>query len=287
MGGFMKKELSQPVKAYKNLDFLNSSEARTIRILAEFLEPMQRFGAEKVSNTIVFFGSARTKNLEEAQKNLHELEKKQNGESSNADQGYERELNYARNQIFLARYYEDAVDLSRRLTQWASNPDSVNRYVICSGGGPGMMEAANRGAIEGGGKSIGLNISIPTEQYANPYITPELNFEFHYFFMRKFWFIYLAKALVIFPGGFGTLDELFEVLTLIQTEKLQKVMPIVIYGKKYWDQIITFDNVVKFGVIDQADLDLLYFCDTVDGAYNYLTEELLKLYPEDNRNPIL
>lgn len=283
----MKKELAKPIKAYKNLDFLNSSDARTIRILAEFLEPMQRFSAEKVSNTIVFFGSARTKNLEEAQKNLNELEKKLKGESSNADQGFEQELDDARNQVFLARYYEDAVDLSRRLTQWANNPDSINRFVICSGGGPGMMEAANRGAIEGGGKSIGLNISIPTEQYANPYITPELNFEFHYFFMRKFWFIYLAKALVIFPGGFGTFDELFEVLTLIQTEKLQKVMPIVIYGKKYWDQIINFDNMVKFGVIDQADLDLLYFFDTVDGAYKYLTEELLKLYPENNRNTIL
>ncbi|MBW6463729.1 MAG: LOG family protein [Bacillota bacterium] len=276
----MKKEQLKPEKAYKNLEFLNSSDARTLRILAEFLEPMQRFKAEKVCDTIVFFGSARTKNLKDAQRNLQRIEQSMVGKVSTASSVSDDELEYARNQVFLAQYYEDAVELARRLTEWSSNLDSTHRFVISSGGGPGMMEAANKGAVEGGGKSIGLNISIPTEQYSNPYITPELNFEFHYFFMRKFWFIYLAKALVIFPGGFGTLDELFEVLTLIQTEKVQKKMPIIIYGKKYWDQILNLDNMAKFGVIDKEDLDLIHFCDSVDGAFNYLTSELTRLYIE-------
>lgn len=280
---------AQPVKAYKNLDFLNSSEARTIRILSEFLEPLQRFSREKIQNTIVFFGSARTKDLESAEKDINLIEQKLKEGSSPAEQfeSGEDELEFARRQLFMARYYEDAVELARRLTEWSRKIESDHHFVVCSGGGPGMMEAANRGAIAAGGKSIGLNISIPTEQYANPYITPELNFEFHYFFMRKFWFIYLAKALVIFPGGFGTLDELFEVLTLIQTEKVQKKLPIVIYGEKYWNQIINLEKMVDYGVISKCDLDLIHMCDSVECAFDYLTEELMKLYPEGAQGELL
>jgi hypothetical protein len=276
----MNEEKYMPPKAYKNLDFLNSSDARTIRILAEFLEPLQRFRKENIKDTIVFFGSARTKSLEEAKILLREAEEAVSLAKVNSDKVLKQKLAFARNQVFMAQYYEDARLLARRLTEWSLSLNSGQRYVICSGGGPGMMEASNRGAVEGGGKSIGLNISIPTEQFSNPYITPELNFEFHYFFMRKFWFVYLAKALVIFPGGFGTLDELFEVLTLIQTEKVLKKMPIVVYGKKYWDQIIDIKKMADFGVIGEQDLDLIYFSDSVDDSYNYLTDELLRLYPD-------
>jgi hypothetical protein len=269
---------NEPVKAYKNLEFLNSPDARTIRILAEFLEPMRRFRNEKVEDTIVFFGSARTKNLQTAKKEMALIEERIAKNGANVDPVLQEELEFARNQVFLARYYEDAVELSRRLTEWSKGLNSVHRFVVCSGGGPGMMEAANKGAFEAGGKSVGLSISLPMEESANPYITPELSLEFHYFFMRKFWFIYLAKALVIFPGGFGTLDELFETLTLIQTEKVLKKMPILIYGTEYWNQIINFENMAKYGVISKTDLDLLYFCDSVDDAFDYLKGELTRLY---------
>lgn len=274
----MDNKLPKAEKAYKNLDFLKSSDARIIRILAEFLEPMQRFRAQKIEDTIVFFGSARTKDMAEAQKDLQAVEERLAKSKAKADPALQEELAHAQNQVFMARYYEDAVELAKRMTTWSKSLQSDHRFVICSGGGPGMMEAANRGAIEAGGKSIGLNISIPMEQFSNPYITPDLNFEFHYFFMRKFWFVYLAKGLVIFPGGFGTLDELFEVLTLIQTEKVLKYMPIVIYGSEYWNQVINLEAMVKYGTISKADLDLIYFCDTVDDAFTYLKDELTKHY---------
>lgn len=268
-------------KAYKNLDFLNSSDARLIRILAEFLEPMKRFRDQKVEDTIVFFGSARTKNLKEAEKDLKAVQDRLAGSKATADPVLQEELDFAKNQVFISRYYDDAVELARRLTEWSKSLTSNHRFVICSGGGPGMMEAANKGALKAGGKSIGLNISIPMEQYSNPYITPGLNFEFHYFFIRKFWFVYLAKGLVIFPGGFGTLDELFEVLTLIQTEKVLKHMPIVIYGTEYWNQVINLEAMVKYGTISKADLDLVRFCDSVDEAFTYMKDELTELYCTD------
>jgi len=271
----------EPVKAYKNMDFINSSDARMIRILSEFLEPMYRFEKNKIYDTIVFFGSARTKNLQDAKKILGEVEDSISKSPGNPDPALQEELDFAQKQLFLAQYYEDAVELARRMTEWSKSLDSVHRFVVCSGGGPGMMEAANKGAIEAKGMSIGLNISLPMEQYSNPYISPDLNFEFHYFFMRKFWFVYLAKGLVIFPGGFGTLDELFEVLTLIQTEKVKKKLPIVIYGSEYWNQIINIDNMVKYGVISKADRELIQFCDTVDEAFDYLKDELTKLYLEN------
>jgi len=238
----------RPSKAYRNLEFLNSPHARTIRILAEYHEPRARFGKYGIENSIVFFGSARSRDLSEA-------------DTKDLD-------TYA---IKLSHYYHQAVELSKKLTEWSFKPGSKDQsYYICSGGGPGMMEAANKGATLAGGKSIGLNISIPTEQYPNPYITKELMFEFHYFFVRKFWFVYLAKALVIFPGGFGTLDELMEVLTLIQTEKLGKKLPIVLFGKEYWNDVIDFHALIKWGTISKEDLDLMYFSDDVDDAFNYL-----------------
>ncbi|MDZ4133599.1 MAG: TIGR00730 family Rossman fold protein [Dethiobacteria bacterium] len=274
----MVKDGNEPIKAYKNLEFLNSPDARTIRIQAEFLEPMRRFKKEKIEDTIVFFGSARTKSLQDATIEMDRLEDRIAKDGVKVYPALQEELEFARNQIFLARFYEDAVELSRRLTEWSKGLNSVHRFVVCSGGGPGMMEAANKGAFEAGGKSVGLSISLPMEESANPFITRGLSLEFHYFFMRKFWFIYLAKALVIFPGGFGTLDELFETLTLIQTGKVLKKMPILIYGTEYWNQIINFGNMAKYGVISKTDLDLLHFSDSVDDAFDYLKKELTRLY---------
>jgi uncharacterized protein (TIGR00730 family) len=222
--------------AYLNDQFLNSPDARGLRILSEFLEPLAHFRREKIRDTVVFFGSARIR---------------EDGPMS--------------------QYYEAARTLSRMLTEWSEQfANNIHRFVVCSGGGPGIMEAANRGAQEAGGKTVGLNIGLPFEQFPNPYITPELSFEFHYFFMRKFWFSYLAKALVVFPGGFGTLDEMMEVLTLVQTQKLAKKMTIVVYGKAYWQEIINFDALVKHGVISPEDLDLFQFADDPQTAFELL-----------------
>ncbi|MBP8717737.1 MAG: LOG family protein [Atribacterota bacterium] len=274
----MNKKLSKAEKAYKNLDFINSRDARVIRILAELLEPMQRFQKYKINDTIVFFGSARTKPPSEARRYLEQIKERMASGDCQDKKQLEEELEVAKNQVFLSRYYQDAIELAKRLTSWSKSLNSNSRFIVCSGGGLGIMEAANRGAKEAGGKSIGLNISIPMEQYPNQYITPELNFEFHYFFMRKYWFVYLAKGLVIFPGGFGTLDELFEVLTLLQTKKLEKQLPIIIYGSEYWNQVINFEVMLKYGTISKSDLNLMKFCDTVEEAFSYLTRELTRLY---------
>lgn len=279
----MENKRLEPVRAYKNMEFITSSDGRIIRILAEFLEPKHRFEKNKIYDTIVFFGSARTKSPEEAKKALETVQKRIAQVAGEPDSALQEELDYAKKQLFMANYYDDAVELARRLTEWSKSLDSVYRFVVCSGGGPGMMEAANKGAIDAKGMSVGLNISLPMEQGSNPYISPELNFEFHYFFMRKFWFVYLAKGLVIFPGGFGTLDELFEVLTLIQTEKVKKKLPIVVYGSEYWNEIINIDNMVKYGVISKADRDLIKFCDSVDEAFDYLKGELTMIYLENER----
>ncbi len=274
----MEKKLGKAPKAYKNMDFINSSDARVIRILAELLEPMQRFRLQKINDTIVFFGSARTKSPANANKYLKEIQSKLTSADNLDNEELQQELQFAKNQVFLSKYYNDAVELAKKLTTWSRSLTCNTRFIVCSGGGGGMMEAANRGANEAGGKSIGLNISLPMEQDPNQYISPELNFEFHYFFMRKFWFVYLSKGLVIFPGGFGTMDELFEVLTLLQTKKLLKRLPIVIYGSEYWNKIFNLNAMVEFGTISKKDLDLFVFCDTVDEAYNYLTKELTELY---------
>ncbi len=263
----------RPPKAYRNLDFLHSRDARSIRILAEYYEPLSRFQKYGIENSIVFFGSARSTDLKSAKKDIEKfrvhLEKEQLPEK-------EIEIRINR-RLKLAEYYEDAVKLSEKLTLWTLDKKTGKQeYYICSGGGPGMMEAANKGAHKAGGKSIGLNISIPMEQYPNRYISEELMFEFHYFFIRKFWFIYLAKALVVFPGGFGTMDELMEVITLIQTQKLTRRLPIVIYGSDYWNDVLNLNALVQWGTISHKDLDLIYFADEVDTAFDYLVKNMDK-----------
>ena len=223
--------------AYLNDKFLNSPDARALRMLSEFLEPLAHFRREKVRDTVVFFGSARLRE----------------GDGP------------------LARYYDEARSLAKMLTEWSQQfTNSTYRFVVCSGGGPGIMEAANRGAWEAEGKTVGLNIGLPFEQFPNPYITPELSFEFHYFFMRKFWFAYLAKALVVFPGGFGTMDEMMEILTLTQTQKLAKRMTVLLYGSDYWKEIINFEALVKYGMIAPEDLNLFQFADDPATAFELL-----------------
>jgi len=267
-------------KAYNNIEFLNSPDARILRMLAEFLEPMRRFRKEKIKDTIVFFGSARVKSKAEAAEALRAIENEpKKGRSS--DPSREQRLADAKIDLKMSRYYEDAVELARLLTVWSSKIDHQRRFVVCSGGGPGIMEAANRGAALAKGKTIGLNISLPFEQYPNPYIPPELNFEFHYFFMRKFWFVYLAKALVMFPGGFGTLDELMEVLTLMQTSKVKKKMSVVLYGREYWEEVLNFKAMVAHRVISKDDMALFRFAETPEEAFRHLTKELRQNYPKE------
>ena len=257
--------------AYQNEPFLNSPDGRILRILAEYSEPVARFRREQIQDTVVFFGSARFHGLSTAQKALAELERK------GATDPETRKRALAA--LDMARYYEDARRMAFLLTQWSIQiPAKRRRFVVTTGGGPGIMEAANLGAQEAGGKTIGLNIHLPFEQNPNPYITPSLNFEFHYFFMRKFWFAYLAKALVIFPGGFGTLDELFEILTLAQTEKLAKKILVVIYGKEYWHRLINFQAMVDAGTISPQDMDLFKIVDSPEEGFEYLRDGLTKYH---------
>ncbi len=231
-------------KAYKNEAFLDSADARPLRVLSEYLEPLSHFRRQRIRDTIVFFGSARI-----------------------------------REEGSMAVYYQDARTLARLVTEWSSQlQNSARRFVVCTGGGPGIMEAANRGAQDAGGKTVGLNIGLPYEQLPNPWVTPELSFEFHYFFMRKFWFAYLAKALVVFPGGFGTIDELSELLTLAQTEKLAKKIVIVLYGSSYWNEVLNFPALVRHGMISEEDLNLFQFADDPAAAMAILREGLTKYY---------
>jgi hypothetical protein len=261
----MAKSRYRPVKAYRNTEFLGSRDARALRIQAEYLEPETRFEKFDVDDTIVFFGSARFKSRHAARRELR---------AARADgQGVEA----AEKALEMSRYYEDARVLARRLTEWSKGLDAMGRrFVVCTGGGPGIMEAANRGASEAKGLNIGLNISLPAEQHDNPYITHHLGFEFHYFFMRKFWFIYLAKAVVVFPGGLGTLDELMEVLTLEQTGKLSKPLSIVLFGTDYWRRVVDFDALIEAGTIDVNDLASIFHTDSVDAAYNHITADLTR-----------
>ena len=268
-------------KAYRNEEFLNSAAARSIRILTEYLEPQDRFKKYDIKDTIVFFGSARILSGSEAKKNLNDL----NSKLKTLDKSDKNEYKYilelisgAKRDLEMSKYYEDTEELAYLLTDWSIKLKKGNKFVICSGGGPGVMEAANKGAHRAKGHSIGLNISLPFEQYPNKYISPNLNFEFHYFFMRKFWFAYPAKALVIMPGGFGTLDELMEILTLVQTEKFHKKMTIVIYGKEFWDKVINFQAFVDYRVISPSDLKLFKFVNTPQEAFEYLKSELHKSY---------
>ena len=267
----------KPVKAYKNVDFLNSPEARTIRILSEFLEPLSRFRKEKIKDTIVIFGSARILPKEVSKKNLEEVEKTYL-KSKKISYKLKQKLENAKIDYEMSQYYEDAYKLSYLLTKWSCSLKNDRHFIICTGGGPGIMEAANKGAFKAGGKSIGLNISLPHEQGLNSYISKNLGFEFHYFFMRKFWFVYLAKGLILFPGGFGTMDELWEVLTLIQTKKVRKPLPIILYGRKYWNEIINFDSMVKYRTISPTDLKLIEYADTPEEAFEYLKKKLKNHY---------
>ncbi len=260
------------MKAYRNDIFLNSPDARSLRILAEYLEPEARFEKLQLRDTIVFLGSARTPPRDQA---VAELEAAEAGDG---------DLGRARTQLEMSGYYEDARELAGRLTEWSKGLEGTDRrFVVCTGGGSGIMEAANRGASEAKGLNIGLNISLPMEQSPNPHITRQLDFDFHYFFMRKFWFVYLAKAIVVMPGGFGTLDELFEVLTLIQTRKTKRRLPVVLYGRKFWDEAVNFDALVRYGTIGREDLDLFERTDSVDEAFAFLVRELTEYalsYPE-------
>ena len=255
-------------KAYENLAFLRSRDARTVRILSEYLEPQARLRRRRIRNAIVFFGSSRTLPMAEA-------EQRYGAAASGRQAGVSiAEMRYAQRQIRLAAYYEDARELARRLTTWARETGHENELVVCSGGGPGMMEAANRGAAEAGGQSVGLAISLPHEPAPNPYITPGLAVEFHYFFMRKFWFMYLARALVVFPGGYGTMDEMFEVLTLLQTRKVQRPVQVIVYGREYWDDVVDFEKLVEWGAISAADLELVHKVDDVEEAFALLTQTI-------------
>ncbi len=263
------RNIFKPEKAYNNSEFLNSRDARILRIMAEFLEPFKRFREQKIKDTIVFFGSARIMPVKTAKQNLTKLKKAKVSKAKIKDAEVDLEM---------SKYYEDTTELAYLLTQWSMRLSPPRRFVVCSGGGPGIMEAANRGASRAKGLSVGFNISLPFEQYPNPHITKELNFEFHYFFMRKFWFAYLAKALVIMPGGYGTLDEFFELLTLVQTKKIKKKMPIVLYDKNYWNSILNLNEMHRKGMISKNDLKLFKIVDNVEEAFEFLKTELSKHY---------
>src|SRR5262245_51484740 len=266
--------MAQTPLAYMNPEFLDSEEARPIRIISEYLEPLGRFKEQRIQDTVVFFGSARVDSRERAERALRTLRAR--GERD-ADAAYETELRKTRKALEWARFYEEARELARLLTAWSVTLGSANhRFVVTSGGGPGIMEAANRGAREAGGKTIGLNIRLPFEQGLNPYVTEGLAFEFHYFFMRKFWFAYLAKGLVIFPGGFGTCDELFEILTLAQTDKLAKKIEVILYGRDYWEHVLHFKPMAEWGAIAENDLELLTKCETPGDAFEHLRAHLVK-----------
>lgn len=256
---------TKPPKAYANSEFLNSRAGRPLRILSEFHEPLDRFDRNGILDTIVFFGSARVPS------------------QASIEEGSARDHEGLRD---LAIYYEATRELSRKLTEWSlALPGDPGRFVVCTGGGPGIMEAANRGAHDAGGRSIGLTISIPVEEFENHYVTPELSFEFHYFFMRKFWFTYLTKAVVIMPGGFGTLDEMFELLTLMQTLKMKKRMPIVLFGKQFWSEVLNLEALVRHGTVNEQDLALFHPTDSVEEAFDYITNFLVDGPPE--RGPVL
>lgn len=267
-------EVHRAPKAYDNPEFLHSPAARSIRILAEYLYPATQLRLEGIQNTIIFFGSARILSPQQYRHQVEALQLHLERSSGEEKARTQQRLDALRRQGALCQYYEDAVELARLLTEWSLTLPVERRFYICTGGGPGIMEAGNKGAYLAGGKSIGLGISLPMEQLPNPYITPELNFEFHYFFMRKFWFAYLAKAMVIFPGGFGTLDELMEILTLVQTQKIRKHMPICIYGEEYWRRVINFEYMAEVGTISPEDLHLFRFVNSPQEAFEYLRDDL-------------
>jgi uncharacterized protein (TIGR00730 family) len=295
----MDRQAPEPLEeaslAYENADFLNSADGRMLRIMAEYQEPMARFRRERIQDTVVFFGSARFRALDVANSELEllantgsaqpapEAEQPATPDEIERGEASALKLRLAEAAVEMAQYYEDARRLAGMVASWAQGlPGRRHRFVVTSGGGPGIMEAANRGAYEAGCKTIGLNIRLPFEQHPNPYITPALNFDFHYFFMRKYWFAYLAKALVVFPGGFGTLDEMFELLTLAQTKKLAKKMTVVIYGSSYWKKVINLELLAEKGAIAIADLELFQFADTPEEAFALLKAGLTENHLESD-----
>jgi uncharacterized protein (TIGR00730 family) len=288
-------ELKQAPLAYENAEFINSPDGRLLRIIAEYQEPMARFRRERIQDTVVFFGSARFHALDVASSALEllenpgsaqpapEWEQPATPEEIERGQATALQLRLAEAAVEMAHYYEDARKLAGMVSTWAQTlPGRRHRFVVTSGGGPGIMEAANRGAYEAGCKTIGLNINLPFEQHPNPYITPALNFDFHYFFMRKYWFAYLAKALVVFPGGFGTLDEMFELLTLAQTRKLAKHITVVVYGSNYWKNVINLEVLAEKGAISMEDLSLFQFADTPEEAFALLKTGLTENHLESD-----
>lgn len=258
--------------AYQDKKFMDSLGARPLRILAEYLDPLGRLRRANVGDTIVMFGSARIQPRDRALAHLKKLQKDARGRRNRE---WQTKISAAKSIVGMSRYYEEARELSRRITTWSMTLGAhPKRFVICSGGGPGIMEAANRGAAEAGGESVGLSIQLPHEQRPNPYITPELNFCFHYFFMRKLWFAQMAKALIVFPGGFGTMDELWEILTLMQTGKLARKHLILIYGREYWDKVLNWKHMVKTGTISEAEYKVLQFADNIDDAFARVREQM-------------
>lgn len=274
------KPLHAPKAPHEDRKFLASTPARPIRIIAEYIHPLVQLKKEGIGDTIVMFGSARIHPHETASASYTRLKKMNTSRWSAARlKKHRQQLREAKSALEMSAYYEQARQLSHKITSWALSLGArPRRFVICSGGGPGIMEAANRGAYEAGGKSIGLSIELPHEQFANPYISPELSFNFHYFFMRKLWFAQVAKALIVFPGGFGTLDELWEMMTLSQTGKMPKHTLILIYGRKYWDEVLKLKNMVRWGTISQADFDNLQYADSVDEAFDIIRTGLEKYH---------
>lgn len=264
--------LPQASLAYHDRAFMESLPARPLRILAEYIDPLTRLRRAGIGDTIVIFGSARIQPRDRALKHLEKIRARAHGRRTPE---WRTKIRVASSIVEMSRYYEEARELSHRITSWAMSLGShPKRFVICSGGGPGIMEAANRGAAEAGGSSVGLSIQLPHEQKPNPYITPELNFCFHYFFMRKLWFAQMAKALIVFPGGFGTMDELCEMLTLLQTSKLSSHHLILIYGRKYWDRVFNWRYMVRTGTINEREYNLLQFADTVEEAFARVRDEM-------------
>jgi uncharacterized protein (TIGR00730 family) len=272
----MANEITSPL-SFLNPEFLKSVAARPIRILSEYLEPAERMRRARIHDTVVFFGSARSYSPEEAGRLMLQV-RNEIEEASVMTPDLEARLARAEYGLRMSRYYQDAMELARRVTEWSKSLTGNRHFIVCSGGSGGMMEAANRGAAMAGGKTIGLHIDLSTEEVVNPYVSPGMVFRFHYFFMRKFWFVYLAKALVILPGGFGTMDELFEVLTLIQTKKPRKTMPIVLFGAGFWNEVVNFDALVRWGMISSEDLGMFLMTDSVDEAFDYLRARLEELY---------
>jgi len=269
-----------PKAPHEDRSFMTSTPARPIRILAEYIHPLAQLKKQGIGDTVVMFGSARIESRETAAARCARLKETKTSRLSKARlENHRAALREAKSALEMSRYYEEARQLSHRLTTWALSLGArPRRFVVCSGGGPGIMEAANRGAYEAEGKSIGLSIELPHEQFANPYISPELSFNFHYFFMRKLWFAQIAKALIVFPGGFGTMDELWEMMTLSQTGKMPKHTLILIYGRKYWNDVLNLKAMVRWGTINQSEHDLLQFADTVDEAFDLIRAGLEKYH---------